>query len=762
MKTSDSPEPNMETAFTWWSELPAKWTPVGWKDHMFRFNVLYNGMISALPDLNRRTEEWEGQGLQLGIWPSDRAEFPGHVSDPQDNGTVLQGWNDCSAPVLWSEWAREGLLLREEVFGHIPGGRAVETGVEPLFEWVRVSIHDVLPGLPVPESYGFNLLINGRYIETGAMSIRYNIAVNREKSAYPRALSADCASYDAAKGLRILEPDGRVRLGIAQGQDCRVEVLPATPSERDFLIFAALETEKGAHIDFLLPMLPTERQTFDRELDLGYHGALAEAERFWAEMPKTAAVFDTPEPHINETIRQNIKITEIASERSPDTGRYSLLTGSWTYADLWATPGVMQCVMLFDAMGFHSTAEKYLQLYVDAQGTVVPHGDHYQPHPGVLGPPKDVAAIVWTSDHGAILWGLASHALTAGDPDFEERVTAPIVRACEFIQDVRRITGHGGVEGLAPAGVATDMPTKIQSVWADAWLHKGLITSVRFLKRIGHSRADEFEAEARDYRGVFRTALEDVARGMPKWEDETGSAHHLVSMAVYGAQDFEYRNAFYLDTGPLVLVFAGLFESDEELMRRTLKWFREGPPRRVYRYDSDCWQIPSLHHEMSSCEPCYSWNLFHSWQSWDRQHFLEGMYSLFAGSVSRQTQTVCETRGGVTGVTGAHLPVYMARLAVIDDQLREDELHLLRFIPLAWVRDDRESVFENMPTEFGPVSLRVGLSRQGRTLNVLYSHRFRTEPRRVVMHIPSLGRLEEVRVNGKPIQWSGEARTADL
>ena len=85
-------EPNLQQALGWWSELPAKWTPFGWRDHLFRFNVLFNGMISAVPDLNPRCDAWKGQGVQLGVYPSSKPEYPGHVKDPQDQGTIVQGW----------------------------------------------------------------------------------------------------------------------------------------------------------------------------------------------------------------------------------------------------------------------------------------------------------------------------------------------------------------------------------------------------------------------------------------------------------------------------------------------------------------------------------------------------------------------------------------------------------------------------------------------------------------------------------------------
>ena len=142
------------------------------------------------------------------------------------------------------------------------------------------------------------------------------------------------------------------------------------------------------------------------------------------------------------------------------------------------------------------------------------------------------------------------------------------------------------------------------------------------------------------------------------------------------------------------------------MMKDTCAYFRAGPQHQTYRHDTNCWQLPVLEHEMSSCEPCYSWNVFHSWQLDDRQHFLEGMYSLFAGAMSRQTRISCETRGGITGnVFASSLAIYLARLAVIDDQLRPDELHLLRFMPLAWLHPEKTALFRQVPTEHGPVTV---------------------------------------------------------
>jgi hypothetical protein len=43
------PEPDARTALTWWTPQRGVWTPIGWKDHLFRFTSVYNGAILVTP-----------------------------------------------------------------------------------------------------------------------------------------------------------------------------------------------------------------------------------------------------------------------------------------------------------------------------------------------------------------------------------------------------------------------------------------------------------------------------------------------------------------------------------------------------------------------------------------------------------------------------------------------------------------------------------------------------------------------------------------
>lgn len=248
------------------------------------------------------------------------------------------------------------------------------------------------------------------------------------------------------------------------------------------------------------------------------------------------------------------------------------------------------------------------------------------------------------------------------------------------------------------------------------------------------------------YRKTCVEALRKATAENPTWTDSSGEFHYIVPMSLSVGGDFTHP--FYLDTGPLFLVYAGLLDAADSMMGSTLKFFREGPNWATFdRYGSHE-QPAVLVHELSSCEPPASFNLFHSHQLGDRQRFLEGMYSMMAGAHSRKTFTTCETRGGITGLV-SHMDIYAVKLCVIDDFIESDALHLLRMTPKAWLKTDYLTRFEKMPTIFGPVSVRFQLASGGKALDVHYSADFHHAPAKVVLHVPPLPEIDRVLINGQ-------------
>ena len=93
---------------------------------------------------------------------------------------AAQGWNDCAAPVLWTERCHDGIVYRQEVFAHIPGGQVARRGDEPLFAWIRLSVADTIEALPLEDETAFDVRIQGTHL-TCTMIMRNNIRIHAER-----------------------------------------------------------------------------------------------------------------------------------------------------------------------------------------------------------------------------------------------------------------------------------------------------------------------------------------------------------------------------------------------------------------------------------------------------------------------------------------------------------------------------------------------------------------------------------------------------
>ncbi|SDS49726.1 hypothetical protein [Jiangella sp. DSM 45060] len=514
-----------------------------------------------------------------------------------------------------------------------------------------------------------------------------------------------------------------------------------------------LDVQPGAHADLLVAMLPQSRTEFRRELGLGWDGALAEAEAYWTSTADAAAAtIHTPEPFVDEALRRFVELTEIVGETSPESGKRTLLTGSFGYDVLWATPTSMVHHMLLDPLGQHQISRRHLQIYRDTQGTRIAPGQAYQDyglHPGYLGSPSHLQAFDWLSDHGAILQNIAYHALMTGDRDFIDEWIDIVVKACEFIRDACETIPHDGVQGLMPAAHSSDELLDTQATWSLGWNYKGLATAVKLLERVGHPRADEFDAARERFRTAMVDAYRELARNAATWTHPDGSAQP-VPVADYTDRPFHiFQDAFLLDIGPLFFVWAGVFPADDPLMTSHLDYFRSGPNAELWDVRSNPIHRAWLIREVSTCEPCYSWNVSHAWQAGDRDRYLEGVYSLLNAGVSPQTFISNEHRHGMSGnLSTSALIVWHLLKAVIDAELTDGQVHLLRLCPLSWLSETDQTVFERVATEHGPVDLRFKLADGGARLDVEFEGHWHADAPEVLLHLPPLDGLRTVRVNG--------------
>ncbi|AMV36100.1 hypothetical protein [Planctomyces sp. SH-PL62] len=762
-------EPDFETAKNWFPPMRNVWTPVGEPGHPFRFNVLYDGSIAADPHplqningtpIKTYLNPFVGKGVMLTLTASPdgnlppRATSPFQLSDRPDGGVGLQAWDDAhAAPLLQTRWpmttlfGNTGVVVREEVFAHVPGGGPVRTGREPIYLWMRLEIEHVDP-FDAASSATMMIHLGDPTTVQRSMWHELNLTVDPARSAYPRALTRDSYARGELSHCRLVEPDGRIRL-VAMTTSGSAMLIERPEAPRDYFLQVAQPAKAGNRVDILLPMIPGDPAEVRAEADLGFDAALAEADAAWTSRPASAATIDTPEPQVNRAVRRTAQLARVVSETNPENGERALLTGSWNYDTLWPTPSCMASHMLMDYLGWHEFTAENLEIFRTHQGTVKPPGASYSKHPGYFGAPRNLSSVDWLTDHGAVLHAASLHALLTDDEAFVARWIEPILKACAFLKESRARVDHDGVRGVLPPAVATDSEVVTQAVWNIAWNYKGLDTAVRLLRRLGRPEAEEYAREADEAKAAFLKAFREAAAKTPTWTDDAGATHPVVPSTVSGPD--HRSHPFFLDAGPLVLVYAGLVDADDPLIQSALAFYREGPNVKLYDPRGNMHQRAVLTHEISSCEPCYSFNILCSWRSGDRARFLEGTYALLSGAISQQTFSGCEHRHGIFALPApGALMFYAMRLSVVDDALEPEALHLLRLTPAAWIVPTHRTRFENMPTEYGPVDLTFGLTPDGKTLDVTFAPRWRRKPGKVVLHAPPVPGVERILVNGEP------------
>jgi hypothetical protein len=721
------PEANAELACTWFPDIGAHptverrvgvCTPVGWKDHILRFNVRNDGSIG--PNTGTQALDYsagtnpEHDGRRLWIEPSRDGAFSCEPPPCADR----QGWHEGPAPVLWTEWEREGCRFRSDVMAHQQGGQAAVTGREPLFAWVRLSLRGA------PREAGLGFALGARFVGT----------------------SENVSARDLpAEGWQLADERGRVVLGIPGGQQARL-LFRHEPEQGRFRIFVQ-PTGPGGTVDLLMPAAPVDAAVYADEVAPGRDRALAETQTFWSETAAgSAAVVDTPEPFVNRALAQSIKFVEMMTTRDPATGLPIMLSGAIWYHATYAAPDCLRRVWLLEQLGQFEMSEKYLRIYQQEQGTRSPYGDRYPQHSGYLADPIYASTTApWITSHGAILYNIAAHALLRGAPAFVQRYLATVIRACEFIRDSRAFR-HDGLPGLLPPARSTDFDPGVQDAFSNGLNYKGLVTAARLLRRIGHPRSEEFAREAEAYRTAIVAALRAATASLPSWTDADGREQPTVPNIFYPEAKRQDR---FLDTAAHLLVFAEVLPADDPLMQASVAMYRAGGPGGTYRPHS-CANL--YDHEVCVSEPCYSWNLFSSHALGDRARFLEGLYGMLACGVSRDTHISSE--GQICGWINDNLftistVAHMVRLCVVDDQYRPDELHLLRLVPLAWLTPGARCRFEKIPTEFGPATLLTAMSADGKTLDVTYKPSFRFPPKKAVLHAPPVPGLKWIRINGE-------------
>ncbi|OGD21213.1 MAG: hypothetical protein A2W03_10585 [Candidatus Aminicenantes bacterium RBG_16_63_16] len=757
---------------------------IGWKEHPEEFHVAPKGAIvspapnpetpGASPSKERGYYIVPLIGLASGSSP---ALFePDHVEQELVDGYM---------PGVKSAWTKDGLKFTQLAFCTLLEGTEVRTGREPLLALVRYTlVNEKGPARKV-----FLWLNFGQAV--------YGHGIFQVPPKYPQTLSYDSPFVAGSSGKAVVAVLSVPKSGVvsfhplsdgprpasgakpgehtktAEDKEKQAKPAPGNPRENSLCFELNLAGGESRSIDLAIPYYPLEKDALRalvtpgqlRETDGSdsvLDSRLALFRNYWKNELNGRAVFNIPEPRIDNSYRTCLANNLMLTDRSPVNGSLHIHPDATHYEFVWA--GDSACILhAYDRLGYHGEAASYLRYFLARQGTRRPEGD-VSSADGFL--PGDQPGLRWMGENGFILWAMAEHYKLSGDKEWLKSVAPAMMKSADWIirERARTKTLVNGEQprhyGLLPRGRTSDNPEIDHLYWTDNYSYGGLRGTADVLGEIGlKAKAARYAAEADDYRACLR---ESVERSIVREADPP-----FVPLGPYKNKmptETDLANDWYSLSGPVYMVEMGIFGARDP----KVGWINATVEKYVMASGLPTLSRPGF------IDPHYVYNqALSQLLRGETEKFLWTFYSMFAYGQSRSTYSTVECNDIFTGESGESWDalrqphehsnsrvIAMVRIAFL---LEEGEtLHLLPGTPRGWLEPGKVIEVKNAPTYFGEVSVRAEAGRGAKEIRYVIDPPARKKAS-IVLHLrpPTIfGVVKSVEVDGKRVSVEGE--TVDL
>lgn len=487
-----------------------------------------------------------------------------------------------------------------------------------------------------------------------------------------------------------------------------------------------------------------------------------------------------PEDVVNNIYKAQILYNQPQMVQAADRDYYMPVQG---YIGVWPWEAMKMLVPL-DAMGYHEDVTKSLVYFLKLQDKQPPNGkiDNYKgyfsgtgtfedsgwendPHSTIYGmyaaQEKGKWFPGWMNWTGAVLYAFGEHYFYSNDVEGLRRAAPALVRACNWIINVRKQTkqkdgkGHKVLQyGLMPAGEPYDLSEKQAKqssyyfCFTDGYTCQGLKRIAQALADIGHPEGQRLLGEAKEY---HEDILEVMRRTRQANPDLPPYPDHLYSPPTPGWADFA--------SGALALVDTGLINPHDSTFVQLENYMKKHYNRNVVgltgwlRKDGDPNSPNAYYVDLSE-------------DIWQRGWVLRGevdkalltFYSTLAYGVDKETLGPVERfdlydqryAPFYMDSSGGSRVLGMIRLALL---LEEGAvLYLLGGAPRRWLEAGKKIEVERGTTYFGELNLsvesKVDKGSIHVTLDLEKRHPERLKEIRLRIPHPDKQKIKQVTVNG--------------
>ncbi|MCX6900277.1 MAG: hypothetical protein NT105_16465 [Verrucomicrobia bacterium] len=422
-------------------------------------------------------------------------------------------------------------------------------------------------------------------------------------------------------------------------------------------------------------------------------------------------------------------VRNIYQAREIKDGLPAFQVGPTTYRGLWVVDGsfILEAATLLGRADEARRGIDYLMSFQKPDGGFMLINGHWK-------------------ETGIVLWAVTHHARLTGDKAWLAAMWPKLERGFEYIRSLRKqasVDPNSPGAGLMPEGFSDGGLSGPAHEYTNIyWTMIGLRAAVQAAEWLGkNEQAASWQKEYNDYMATFRRA---AARDM-RFDGHGNRCLPIVMKAPAELLPQKAQWGFLHALHP-----GGVFEPGDELVRGNMAMLAANE-REGLVFDTG-WLSEGL------------WNYFgsfygHAWLWLGHGRKAAATLYAFGNHASpllcwrEEQRPVGEKPGYVSDMPHNWASAEFIRLAchlmVLE---RGDELHLLEGMPRAWVKPGAKNRLKNIPTIFGPVSLALRVSDDGRTATLDITPPRREPASKLVVHLEHFGReIESASVNGKRI-----------
>lgn len=474
--------------------------------------------------------------------------------------------------------------------------------------------------------------------------------------------------------------------------------------------FAALSLGPGQ--SFVLAMrVARSPDAAAQRIDLHRPGRLRRAsERLWRRCDLPYGRMEVPDAGIQALLDSSIR--NIYQAREVKNGLPAFQVGPTCYRGLWVVDGsfLLEAVTYLGRANEARKGVEYLLSFQREDGGFRLIEGHWK-------------------ETGIVLWAVTRHARLTGDRQWLESVWPHVEKGYAYIRALRRQASQDSAapnfglipDGFSDGGLGGKYPEYTNVYWTLA----GMRSAVNAARWLG--KTETAEDWQREYDDMLATFCRAAARDMR----DDGRGHRYLPIRMRDDQNAAPQKAQW---GFLHALFPGqVYAPDDDLVRGNLAMLEATENEGLVLGTG--WLNEGI------------WNYFasfyaHAWLWAGRGDKSAQILYAFANHASpllawREEQMPVGKGAQICGDM-PHNWASAEMIRLVRHQLvleRGEELHLFEGLPAEWIRPGARLRLRKIATEFGPVSLSLDVSRDGRIARLKLDPPRRSTPVRIVLHL---------------------------